>query len=65
MLIRAMLSDNKKIFIVTPFTLISTLIEIKEISDVISKLDIKQDIIILDMQNNKTNYEGDLCHIVK
>jgi hypothetical protein len=65
MLIRAILSDSEKIFIVTPFTLISTLVDIKELTDVILKLDIKKDIIILDMQNNKTNYEGDLCHIIE
>lgn len=65
MLIRAMLSDSTQIFIVTPFTLISTLVDIKEITNVINKLDIKKDIIILDVQNSRTNYEGDLCHIVK
>ena len=65
MLIRAMLSDCSKIFIVTPFNLISALNDIKQVADIINQLDIKQDIIILDMQNNITNYEGDLCHIVK
>ena len=65
MFIRALMSDSGKIMIVTPFNLISTLTEIKEIIDVIHKLDVKKDIIIIDMKNNKTNYEGDLCHIVK
>ena len=65
MLMRAMMSDCGKIIIVTPFNMISTLLDIKEITDVIFKLDVKKDIIIIDMQNNRTNYEGDLCRIAE
>ncbi len=65
MLIRAILSDNQTIFIVTPFALISTLLDLQEIYALIQKLESKKDIIILDMQNNATHYKGDLCHIIK
>jgi ABC-type lipopolysaccharide export system ATPase subunit len=65
MLIRALQSQKKRLFIVTPFSLISSLVAISEITDVIEKLDSKKDIIILDLQNNRSNYEGALCHIVK
>lgn len=65
MLLRAIMSDNQKILIVTPFSLITTLTGVKEIADVIYKLNTKKDIIIVDMKNNKTNYEEELCHIVE
>lgn len=65
MLIRAMMNEKKHIIIVTPFSLITALLDMKEITDIIDILDIKKDIIIVDMQNNRTNYEGDLCHIVE
>ena len=65
MLIRAVQTQRKTIFIVTPFSLISSLMTVNEIISIIEKLDLKKDIIILDLQNNKSNYEGVLCHIVK
>ncbi|MBU0631013.1 hypothetical protein KKA17_00035 [bacterium] len=65
MLLRAIMSENPTIVIVTPFSLITTLTGVQEIADVISKLNTKKDIIIVDMLNNKTNYEGELCRIVE
>ncbi|WP_345993199.1 hypothetical protein [Sulfurimonas sp. HSL-1716] len=65
MLLRALMNDNERIVIVTPFSFITSLTSIKEIAEVIYKLDIKKDIIIADMKNNQTNYEGDLCHIAE
>ena len=64
MLLRAMMGDCKRIVIVTPFSFITTLTSIKEIAEIIYKLDIKKDIIIVDMKNNQSNYEGDSCNIV-
>ncbi len=65
MLLRAMMNQRDRIIIVTPFSLITTLIEINEINDILCKLDIKKDIIIVDMQNNGAHYEGDLCNIAE
>jgi hypothetical protein len=59
-----MMGDCKRIVIVTPFSFITTLTSIKEIAEIIYKLDIKKDIIIVDMKNNQSNYEGDSCNIV-
>jgi ABC-type lipopolysaccharide export system ATPase subunit len=65
MLIRSLQAKEIQVYIVTPFTLISTLTSLKEITDILEKLDLKKDIMILDLQNNQSNYEGTLCHIIK
>ncbi len=65
MLVRAMLSDAPCIFIVSPFTLITTLIEIQNIIDVILKLEIKKDIIMLDIQTNALHYKKESCHVLQ
>lgn len=64
-LIRAMLSECKNIFILTPFVLIPTLLDLQELHQVLLKLDTKKDIIILDMYNNELHYKGEICHIIK
>ncbi len=64
MLVRAILSDAACILIVSPFTLTTTLIEIQDILDVIFTLEIKKDIIILDIQTNALHYKKESCHVL-
>jgi len=63
--IRALMMKEKKIIIVTPFSLIDNLRDINAIINNIKILSSKKDILLLDMLSNENHYEGSLCSIVK
>jgi len=64
-LIRALMTKETNVIIVTPFHLIDNLKKINEILMVIEKLEINKNIFILDTLSNETHYKGCLCNIVK
>jgi ABC-type lipoprotein export system ATPase subunit len=66
MFIRALMSDEKSIVIVTPISIIYNLRDIKDILNNMSILNIENKrVIILDTQNQKLNYKGFVCNMVK
>ncbi len=66
MFIRALMTKERKIIIVTPLSLIKNLRDIKELVQNINILNIhKKDILILDTITNENQYKGCRCHIIK
>lgn len=65
MFIRAMMSKNINIVILTPFLLISNLADIQSIINNIEILNSDKNIFILDNSTNKIHYKGISCLIVK
>lgn len=65
MLLRAVMSHKECIVIVTPFSLITSLVSIDPLIELTKKLPVKKDIIIADMKNNLTNYESEECRIIE
>ncbi|MDH4944808.1 hypothetical protein [Sulfurimonas sp. C5] len=57
MLIRTMMSDEKKIIIRLPFSIVHSLLDINDLVMHIRKLDSKKDIIILDTIVHKSYYD--------
>ena len=64
-LIRALMTKEMNVIIVSPFHIIDNLRDIETISTTIKKLEIKKDILILDTLSNETHYKGFSCNIVK
>jgi len=66
MCIRALMMEEKKIIIKTPYTLVENLRDIASVLDNIAKLNYEnKEILILDTQNNQIHYKGCQCNIVK
>jgi len=65
MFIRALMSKEMNVIIVTPFSLISNLRDIQPIIDSIEILNEGKNILIFDNITNKSHYEGSSCPIVK
>lgn len=66
MFIRAMMSDEENISIITPFFLIKKLSEIDSVLENIARINNGvKNIIILDTLTNQSHYKGDLCNIIK
>jgi len=63
--IRALMMKEKKIIIVTPFSLIENLRDINVIIKNITILGSEKEILLLDMLSNENHYEGSQCSIVK
>lgn len=63
--IRALMTKEMNVIIITPFHLIDNLREIETILSSIDKLDVKKEILILDTISNEAHYEGCLCNITK
>ena len=64
-LIRALMTQEKNIIIVSPFSLIDNLRNINDIIENIKLLNQDRNILILDTQNNEIHYKGYACNIVK
>ncbi|MFT7005399.1 MAG: ABC-type lipopolysaccharide export system ATPase subunit [Sulfurimonas sp.] len=64
-LIRALMTKETNIIIVTPFHLIDNLRDISTLVSSIETLDIKKNILIIDTISNKTHYKGSSCNIVE
>lgn len=63
--IRALMTQEKNIIIVTPFSLIENLRNINDIIENIKLLNQDKNILILDTLNNEIHYKGYSCNIVK
>ncbi len=57
MLIRAMMSDENKIIIRLPFSIVHSALHMNDFISQIKKLDSKKDIIVLDTIVNKSHYD--------
>ena len=64
-LIRATMTKDTHVIIVTPFHLIDDLESFKTILDAIKKLDIQKKISVFDIVSNKIHYEGYPCITIK
>jgi len=63
--IRALMSKEKDIMIITPFSIINNLGDIAIIIEKINILNDKKNIFILDTNINKIHYKEDLCPIIE
>lgn len=63
--IRACMSKDERIVILTPFSLIKDTMDIKKVVADMKKLDIKKTILVLDIKNNEILYKGLAWNIVK
>jgi ABC-type lipopolysaccharide export system ATPase subunit len=63
--IRALMTKEINIIIISPFHLIDNLRDIETIVDTIQKLEVKKNILILDTLSNEIHYKDSLCNIVK
>ena len=64
-LIRALMSKEKKVIIKTPYSLLYSLRDMKNICQKIDILNIDKDILILDTYNNEINYVESSCNMIK
>lgn len=64
-LIRAMMSSDKKVIIISPISLLEDQFSITDIIGIIQRLQTDKDILVLDTLSNETHYKEDLCNIVK
>ncbi|WP_373004709.1 hypothetical protein [Sulfurimonas sp.] len=64
-LIRALMTKESDVIIVSPFHLIDNLRDIKTIVSAIDKLKVMKNILILDTISNETHYKDSSCNIVK
>jgi ABC-type cobalamin/Fe3+-siderophores transport system ATPase subunit len=64
-LIRALMTKEMNVIIVSPFHLIDNLRNIETIVSTIKKLEVKKNIFILDTISNETHYKDSSCNIVK
>ncbi|MDA3909557.1 MAG: hypothetical protein PF437_10780 [Sulfurimonas sp.] len=63
--IRALMTKESDVIIVTPFHLIDNLRNIKTIISIVEKLQVKKNILILDTISNEIHYKDSSCNIVK
>lgn len=64
-LIRALMTKEMNVIIVSPFHLIDNLRDIQTIVSTIEKLEVKKNILILDTSSNEIHYKESSCNIVK
>lgn len=64
-LIRAMMSSEEKIIIISPLNLLDNIAGIIDIALIVEKLAIEKDIHILDTMSNENHYKETSCNIVK
>lgn len=64
-LIRALMTKEMDVIIVSPFHLIDNLRDINTVITTIEKLEVKKNILILDTLSNEIHYKGSSCNIVK
>lgn len=64
-LIRALMTKEMNVIIVSPFHLIDNLRDIETVVATIQKLEVKKNILILDTVSNEIHYKGSSCNIVK
>ncbi|EHP29489.1 hypothetical protein SMGD1_0963 [Sulfurimonas gotlandica GD1] len=64
-LIRALMTKEMNVIIVSPFHLVDNLRDIDIILTTITKLETEKNILILDTISNETHYKGSSCNIVK
>ena len=65
MFIRALMSKEKSIIILTPLALMSNLSNMQTVIDTLHLLETEKEIFIFDTLTNKSHYEGNPCLIVK
>ncbi|MEA2099013.1 MAG: hypothetical protein U9P72_02685 [Campylobacterota bacterium] len=65
MLIRALMTKESNILIVSPLSIIENIKDIETIIQNINLLNDNKNIIILDTITNETHYKGCSCHIIK
>lgn len=65
MFIRSLMSKERSVIVVTPFSLINNLRDIQPIVDTIERLNGDKNVFIFDTISNKPHYEGSSCPIVK
>lgn len=65
MVVRALMTQDINVIIVTPFSLIAKLKDISNILENIQILNNNKNIYILDNVTNEHHYIGTTCHIVK
>jgi len=64
-LIRALMTKELDVIIVSPFHLIDNLRDIQTIVSSVQMLEVKKNILILDTISNETHYKESSCNIVK
>jgi ABC-type lipopolysaccharide export system ATPase subunit len=64
-LIRALMTKEMNVIIITPFHLVDNLRDIETILTIIKKLQSSKNILLLDTISNETHYKGSSCNIVK
>jgi len=64
-LIRALMTKEMNVIIVSPFHLIDNLRDIESVISTIQKLELKKNILILDTLSNEIHYKESSCNIVK
>ena len=64
-LIRAMMSANSSVIIISAINLLDNLSDINDIVSIIKKLQMNKNVIILDTLSNKTYYKETSCITVK
>ena len=65
LLIRALMTKERLVIIKSPYRLLYTLTDIKNICQKIDILNSDKDILILDTLNNKMNYKETICNIIE
>ncbi len=65
MVIRAMMSDFSRIYILTPYSFIRRLKEFSEVIGTIGRLEYTQEIFVLDTNKNLYHYEECQCNIIR
>lgn len=65
MLIRAFMTKEMNVIIVTPFFLIKNLRDIEAVFENINILNKHKTITVLDNITNESHYRGKMCHIIK
>ncbi|MBN2824961.1 MAG: hypothetical protein JXQ76_06550 [Campylobacterales bacterium] len=65
MIIRAMMSDAKRILIVTPYGFVKKLSEFNRVLDTLQKLELAQEVIVVDVFKNLHHYRDCQCNILK
>ena len=65
LIIRALMTKEMNVIIVTPFHLVDNLRDMESVLANIQKLNDKKNILILDTISNETHYKGCSCNIVK
>ncbi len=65
MMIRAMMSDAQKIVIVTPYGFVKKLSDFNRVLDTLQKLELSQEVVVIDVYKNLYHYEDCPCNILK